>query len=284
MTFRAGVEVELDVDGARHRHAVPRVTEERLAFHRHLRRVVVKAQLATDPLDGGNGRDRLGARAERAIVNPRKVREVHEVLDSAQRRGGPRVRRALDHMHRRVVPRRMRGDRRARPIVEAHPHEVVRVGRIEGLDALLRRERTFGCRRDLDALPVGRVTPAVVRAAHGSGFDPTDRKARRTVSTPVGHRHHPVAHIGNGEVTPEQLHRERMGPGRVELRARANRMPEVLERPHQAHGDHITATSRRTRRSCPPRRRPAGTAPGTCNRPPCTRPPWPGTRRVCPTR
>ena len=93
-----------------------------------------------------------------------------------------------------------------------------------------------------------------------------------------------TATIDSDEASAEQLHRERVRAGRVELGARAHGVPEVLERRHHAHGEHLMATSRGTRRSSAPRPRPTGTAPDTCNPPPCTRPPWRDTRRQCPTR
>ena len=46
-----------------------------------------------------------------------------------------------------------------------------------------------------------------------------------------------AADVGDREAPAEELHRERVRPGRVELRTRAHRVPEVLERAHDAHGD-----------------------------------------------
>ena len=231
---RAVREPELDVDGQGDRHAVRRPPEQRLARRVDGRRDELEAQLTRFATDIGQRRHRFVAAPEAAVVHPREVRDVDEVLDPASCRRRPRVRRAGEHLEARVAPRRVRGHRRRRARHQPHPHESVRELHVERRQVRALGDRTRRKGRDVGAAAARLEAPPVVGAAEDAAVGPPHREPGRPVRTPIDDRHHVgrtrLAQVDHGQRCVQESHRQRVRCGGGELAERAHGVPAVAQR------------------------------------------------------
>ena len=193
--------------------------------------------------DVGQRWHRFVATAEGAVVHPREVRDVDEVLHPPRRRRGPRVRRAGEHLEARVAPRRVRGHRGRCARRRAAPTP----GRARARRrSPARRARSGIAPPGSDGMSVQRPAaskhhPWLAHRSTPSSTQP-DREPGRPVRAAIDHRHH---------VRSVPVRRGRRPPAAC----RAAAPPPGAARPPRARrgstpGASSAATRRRDRAPC----------------------------------
>ena len=169
-------------------------------------------------------------------MDEREVGDVEEVLDDSGAARVDCVRAAKEFAEPGIVPLG-KGRHIVRRLAQADPDQAIALDRAIGLDAGLARWRRIGQRRDADALPVGAVDPAVIRALQGATIDPAERQPRAPMHAQVLPGERPPVGLPDDDVLAQQPGAHE--PSLRELVAGHDRMPIVDE---DGIGDHAGTT------------------------------------------